>query len=417
MVRLLEFSEYKALSPKTKTITNWWQLYPTTSIKLNVEYQREIFGDAVNKAGNYSALAKQLHISRKCMSACHRLERLPAVECLAKVLRYLRRDLNEASGRIIEIGGLKKPLLPFNLKSPEGAEITAAFLSDGHLPKLPFKNPMYCANEKELHARLISLCKKIFGEFNGRIKAGHNALLTRFPVPIGIALERAGVPRGDKGIRNPFLPRHIFTGNNKLKSAYLKRAFDDEGDVHISKIKRAIRLTRSVDAGEFHKSEKIKPQRWCYGFSDTPINNLIMGEYLLLRKIGIDARLYPEGLYLSKSGKTTAKWRIQIAQQDNVVRFAEKIGFNHSEKMKKLRRAMNSYLRKKSPDGATERKVDGFIERLSKQKRTITFKDIAKKMVMMGMTYDYAGYFLKKSVDKHKLEKIRRGVYIVIKNN
>jgi len=384
---------------------------------LDMGYQREIFSDAVDKAGNYSALAKQLHISRKCMSACYRLERLPSVECLTKVLRYLRRDLDEASGRIIEIGGLKKPLLPFNLKSAEGAEITAAFLSDGHIPKIPFKNPMYCASERELHTRLISLCKKIFGDFNGKIKMGHNALLTRFPVPIGIALERAGVPRGDKRLRNPFLPRYIFTGNNKLKSAYLRRAFDDEGDVHISKIKRAIRLSRSVDAGAFHQSEKIKPQKWNYEFSDTPFSNLIMGEYLLLRKFGIDARLYREGAYRSKNGKTTAKWRIQIAQQDNIARFSEKIGFNHSEKMKKLRCAMNSYIRKKSSHGATERKVDDFIERLSKQKSTITFKDIAKKMVLFGMTYDYAGYFLKKSVDKHKLEKISRGVYIVIKDN
>jgi hypothetical protein len=236
--------------------------------------------------------------------------------------------LSETNGRIIEIGALKKPLLPFNLKSPEGAEIIAAFFSDGHIPKISFKNPMYCAGEKELHARLISSCKKIFGEFNGRIRAGHNALQTRFPIPIGTALERAGVPRGDKRLINPFLPKYILTGNNRLKSAYLKRAFDDEGDIHISKIKRAVRLTRSADARASHQSEKITPQRWTYGFSNTPINNLIMGEYLLLRKMGIDARLYPEGLYLSRNGRMTAKWRIQIAQQDNVIRFAEKIGFD-----------------------------------------------------------------------------------------
>jgi hypothetical protein len=84
--------------------------------------------------------------------------------------------------------------------------------------------------------------------------------------------------------------------------------------------------------------------------------------------------------------------------------------------MKKLQRAMNSYTRKKSPHGITERKIDNFIKSLSRRKKAITFKDIGKKMVMMGMSYDYAGYFLKKSVSKHKLKKIKRGVYIVVKD-
>lgn len=417
MDRLLDFSEYMKSCPRTKTTTNWWQLLPTHSIKLEEEYQKPLLDEALSEAGSYTELAKRTRLHRKAISAFVSLKKTPSVGGLKAILSFLGRNPKEANGRILELAGIRSPKLPFDIGNPQGAEITAAFLSDGHLPKIPFKNPMYCALEEELHLRLIKLTQHVFGDFSPQIKPGHKSPLTRFPCPIGTSLERAGVPRGDKRRKNPFIPRHILLGNEQMQINYVRRVFDDEGDVCISNIKRAVRLTRSTDAGDLYASTELEKQRWIYGDINSPTNNLITGECLLLRKLGIDAKLYREGIYRSANGRTTAKWRIQIAQQDNLKRFAEKIGFNHSEKSRKLAIAISSFKKKKSPNGFTEKIVLEHVLRMSRKKDTISFKDIGDKLVALGMDYDSAGRFLKTFIKKNVLVKVKRGAYIVKRND
>jgi len=413
MDKLSVISEYKTKSPKTKMIINWWQLFPSHKIVLEPNYQKEIFGKAIKKAGNYSALAKKIYVPRKAISACYRLKRNPTIEYLIKIANYVEIPNNKINNKIIEIASLKNPKLPFNLNNPKGAEIIAAFLSDGHIPRHPSKNPMYCAYERELHLRLISLCNEIFGDFKIKITTGHKSLLSRYPCPIGSALEFAGVPRGDKRKSNPFLPVTILNSDKSIRAAYLRRVFDDEGNVYVSKSKKAICLSRSMDCSHKYGSVNLKKQKWLYGFSDIPINNLILGEYLLLKELGIDAKLYPEGIYRSINERTTAKWRIQIAQQDNLKLFDEKIGFNHTKKKEKLILAIKSYKRRKSSHGYMEKIIWEYILQLSKRKKFITFKDIGKKLVLLGVTYDFAGTFLRKFLKANKIRKIKRGVYVV----
>ena len=66
---------------------------------------------------------------------------------------------------IKEVSNLK-PRFPFRLHNREGAEIRAAFLSDGHVPIDPTKSPSYSAYEEELHWRLIGCSNDIFGEMS-----------------------------------------------------------------------------------------------------------------------------------------------------------------------------------------------------------------------------------------------------------
>jgi len=413
MDKLSVISEYKMKSPETKMIVNWWQLFPSHKIALEPNYQKEIFGKAIKKAGDYSALEKKINVPRKAISACYRLKRNPTIKYLIKIANYVEIPNNEINNKIIEIASLKNPKLPFDLNNPEGAEIIAAFLSDGHIPGHPSKNPMYCAYEKELHLRLISLCNEIFGDFKIKITSGNKSLLSRYPCPIGSALELAGVPRGNKGKSNSFLPIAILNGNKSVQTAYLRRVFDDEGHVCFSKSKKAICLSRSMDCSAKYSPVNLKSQKWLSGFPDIPTNNLILGEYFLLKELGIDAKLYPEGLYRSINKKTSAKWRIQIAQQDNLKLFAEKIGFNHTKKKTKLSQALKSYKRRKSSHGYTEKIIWRYVLQLSKRKNFITFEDIGKKLVLLNMTYDFAGTFLRKFLKDKRIRKIKRGVYVV----
>jgi hypothetical protein len=243
MDKCLTLSSYLKKVPTTKTEINWWELSPSHPVVLDPHYQKKILDRAVKKAGSYTLLGTAIKIPRQALSACHRLRRPPSLGYLKRILQYLEADYGEANNDILEIARLKNPKLPFKLNTPEGAEVMAAFLSDGHIPKESIKNPMYCAYEKELHLRLIRVCKNIFGAFDAHIKMGHKSLITRFPVPIGKSLVLGGVPAGSKVVKNPFLPRSIIEGNEKIRTAYLRRVFDDEGDVHLSASKKAVRLT------------------------------------------------------------------------------------------------------------------------------------------------------------------------------
>lgn len=413
MDKLLGFSEYKDKCPKVETRIDWWRLYPGHSIIISQKSQDMLLRKALKKSGNCSSLAQKMGTTRTTIKGLYHGKRTFRIRSLSKLLYYLGEDPDHINDEIVEISGLKRPKLPFMMDTPEGAEVVAAFLSDGHLPKKAFRNPMYCACEEELHNGLISACKKVFGTFEVEVRKGHKSLLTRFPCAIGSALRLAGVPEGDKGLRNPFLPRNILLDAERIQTAYLRRVFDDEGDVSFSQSKRAIRLTRSTVIGANSPPRSIEPERWVYGIRDTPINNLILGEYLLLRKLGIDAKLYREGIYMARNKRVSAKWRIQIAQQDNLRLFSEKIGFSHSLKSQKLKNALDSYKMKQSSNGATEQIIWRHTLELSKRKEQFTFKDIGKKLISLGLSYDFAGKFLRKFLKAGRITKIRRGVYIV----
>lgn len=412
MDKLSGLSEYRGLCPKTEYLVNWWQLYPSHSVKLEPTYQREMLSDAISMSLTYTELARRTGLHRKALPALYRLKRNPSIYQLSRLVHFLGREPDELNDKITEIAGIRNPKLPFNLDNPNGSEIIGAFLSDGHLPGIAYKNPMYCALEEELHLRLISACREVFGDFQTEVRQGHKSLLTRFPCPIGTALEMAGVPRGDKRRKNPFLPLHIIDGSEEVKSSYLRRVFDDEGDVCFSS-KKAIRLTRSTDAGDIYNSLNLEKRKWLYGIKDTPYNNLILGEYLLLREFGINAKLYREGIYRSLNGRTTVKWRIQVAQQDNLKLFAEKISFNHSIKKDKLAKVIASFQGHKASNGFTESIIWCYVLELSKHKKFITFNDIGQKLNSMGLSHDFAGRFLAKFVKSNKIKKLKRGVYSV----
>jgi hypothetical protein len=323
---LTEIKEYIEKSPEVQTLINWWELYGGHRIKLEEQFQKNIFKNGVKNVGNFSKLARNLKIkrvNRKTISNCSELKSKPTIKLLIELLDLLSIPLEEATSKILQISNLKNPNLPFDLNTPEGADIRAAFLSDGHIPKQPIKSLTYCAYERELHESLINSCKKVFGEFNANINKGNKSLQTRFPSVIGMALEISGVPRGNKQLTKCYVPKDIMCSSEKVKSAYLRRVFDDEGDVCLEiGGKRAVRITRSSIFKE---------------------NTLINGELLLLKSLGIIANLYNERTYISKKNITTFKRRIQIARRATLNIFNDKINFSLMIKQEKLSKVINSY--------------------------------------------------------------------------
>lgn len=411
-----EFQEYVRGAPRIKTIIRWWGLCPRHYVKLKKDFQRQLFQNAIETTGCFTLLGKRLSVSRKTIAGCFKCKMSPQISTLLKIAKIINFPLSEIEKNIVEISNLK-PKFPFKLHNPEGAEIRAAFLSDGHIPNSPIKSPMYVACEEELHWRLIELCKKVFGEFIAKPGKGHRTLQTRFPAVIGTALELAGVPRGDKRLKVCFVPRDIMTGSKNIQAAYLRRAFDDEGDVCFSGNKRAVRLTRSTAVTAIEPSLPIG-QKWTHIKNlNIPYNTLLFGEKLLLYKLGINAKMYREGVYRSLGGQITAKWRICIYQQDNLRKFAENINFNLKNKAEKLVRALDSYKVKEFPNGEGEKFVIKILEPIYNKNGYVRFGDLGRELEKTGRTYDLAGRYLKILTAKNILKKVRYGVYVFRKNN
>lgn len=416
-----KFKAYTNAVPRIKTTIHWWDLYGGHYIKIAPDLQKYIFQKAIKKAGgHFTWLGKKLKISRRTIAECWKLKRNPQIETLIKIANFINFPLSGIEKYIIQLPRSNlnfKPELPFALHNSDGAEIRAAFLSDGHIQNHPTKCPMYHAVEIKLHERLIKLCKNTFGDFHTQIKFDGKTHVTRFPALIGDALKLAGVPGGDKRLVKIFVPKDILLGSQKIRASYLRRVFDDEGDVCFDKFgKRAVRITRSIDiTNKDFNSDSLKSQRWTFvNNSNIPINMLLLGEQLLLNKLGIDTRIYFEGVYKSRRNRITAKWRIQVGQQDSLKKFAEIIGFNLKNKRRKLSDALKSYKVKEFPNGEAEKFAIKVLSPIYNKKGYFFFGDLGKELVKIGRSYDLAGYYLRALIEKKVIQKVKRGKYVFL---
>lgn len=414
-----KLKNYISKAPRVKTTIHWWELYSGHHIKIESDLQKEIFEKAIKKAGGHFVwLAKKLKISRRTIAKCWKLKRNPQISILIKVANFINYPLDKIEKNITQLSKSEfKPNLPFKFHNPEGAEIRAAFLSDGHLPSNPTQCPIYSAYEKELHWRLIDIAHKIFGTFSCEPRKGNKTPQTRLPAVLGEALVLSGVPRGDKRLLNCHIPKDIILGNKNIQIAYLRRVFEDEGDVCFDKYgKRAVRIARSIDITNKNLSSiLLKSGKWkVIRNKNIPLNMLLLGEQLLLCNLGIDARIYFEGVYKSHKNKITTKWRIQIGQQDSLRRFAKIINFNLKEKREKLFRALESYKVRELPNGETEKFVIKTLNPIYNKKGYFFFGDLGKELLKTGRSHDLAGYYLKTLTEKRIIRKIKRGKYVFV---
>tara|TARA_Y100000310_G_scaffold342435_1_gene445698 strand:+ start:8511 stop:9785 length:1275 start_codon:yes stop_codon:yes gene_type:complete len=405
------FEVYLKECPEVKTTIHWYDLYEGHYINLDKNFQKQLFEKVIRKAGNYSELGRILNIGRKTISACSKGKSNPQIKVLKKIASYINYQFSAINRKIVKISNLK-PNLPFKLHNKEGAEIRAAFLSDGHVDKSPTAGPQYCALEKESHKRLIKLCKEIFGKFNIKTRWGHKTYVTRFPAALNTPLRLSGVPSGDKRLTNCYVPQDILE-NEEFMKVYLRQVFDDEGNVSYKNDKRSVRLSRSVDITRIVSPIRIKSEIWTpYKLPTTLINNLLIGEKIILEKLGIKTNINPDGIYRSKNNKITAKWRLVILQQDNLKKFSELINFNLINKRKKLENILKSYKINKRHNGEGDRHAAEFLKKVYKEKGFFKFGDLGRELVRMGRSHDSAGVYLRNLQKKNIIKKIKYGHYI-----
>lgn len=417
-----KFEAYVKEAPKVKTVIHWWGLYPIRSVRLIPETQVKIITLAIKKAGSQEKVAKVINVRQATISKWLLLQRDIFISNLVKLCNFVGYPFDKVERNIIKISGLKCPNLPFNLTSPEAIKIRAAFLSDGHVPKKITGAPHYKSDTIETHRNLILRCKKVFGSFGVKIKFIKNdhVFVTNFPSVIGDALELSGIPRGDKALINPFIPSDIILGVSDLKKYYLQQVFDDEGSVSIEK--RAggkVILSRSNIIGKnselkkrYTSNKKLNP---CFlKKCRKKINNLICGESLLLNSLGIETKLYTNGVWKNKKGTVSTQWRLEISTKKDLERFQNAVGFTLDDKKTKLKNLINNYKHYSFHNYAGIEFTKTKIFEMNKN-GIFEFRDLAQIFQKENRCISLTSHYIKKLENENFIKKVKQGVYQLIK--
>jgi len=417
-----KLKDYINKAPKVKTTIHWWDLHPIRIVKIKPELQVKIVRSAIRKAGSQEKVAKVINVKQATLSKWLLLQRDIFVCNLIKLCNFINCPLDKVEKKIIKISSLKYPNLPFNLSSPDAIKIRAAFLSDGHIPQKITSALEYKSNTTEAHNNLISQCKKVFGNFKSEIKfiKEEHVFKTKFPSVIGDALVLSGISRGDKSLINPCVPIDIILGTSELKKYYLQQVFDDEGTVSIEKRSGGkVILARSNIAGKnsglkrkYTSNRKLNPSflKKCR----KKVNNLIYGENLLLRLLGIDTKLYTNGVWKNKKGIVSVQWRLEISTKKDLEDFRDIIGFTLNNKKRRLENLINRYKHYSFHNYAGIEFVKTKILEVNNN-GIFKFRDLSQMFQRENKCISLTSHYIKKLENENFIKKIKHGIYQLIK--
>jgi len=153
---------------------------------------------------------------------------------------------------------INNPRLPFNFDSKEGAIVLAAALKDGtlHMEEEPrgYWFAYYNKNEKN-RERVKEAVRKVFGEVEPHESKERNEI-SYHSLAIASALEKMGVPVGEKVGQNYHVPRVVRQGDENIKRAYLYQTMMDEGSWSPEKHHLYYPQARALDISELSDRDK-----------------------------------------------------------------------------------------------------------------------------------------------------------------
>ncbi|HDJ96450.1 MAG TPA: hypothetical protein ENG45_00050 [Candidatus Aenigmarchaeota archaeon] len=277
----------------------------------------------------------------------------------------------ECKVKSIKSNGVSKPIinpkLPFNFSTKPGADVIASFLFDGGITSQLY--PFYVNNSLNSLRKLVRNLKSVVGDVSYSIRRHsqhRETFIVEFPKIVGIILYALGLVPGRKVRTDPEIPKFIFKADDTVKVSFIRRAFDDDG---------------SVNTGTNNGSGKMVSLIQ-YSIKKSPPKRLI-GLKGLIEQLGIrvNGPYGPVNKHVSKDGITTHGWMIQISNQSDIRKFAEKINFSIASKRKKLGELLSSYvLPPKLKKGETKRKVIEVCKKLSDNGKEITIRKVAKTL-------------------------------------
>jgi predicted XRE-type DNA-binding protein len=333
-------------------------------VKIDENFMKNIFSMILSSKLPFYKIAKLLEIDE---SSLRELKKNPnkkiEVKTLKKILKFLKasgKNISEkdVESNVIWIGnkcgrGITFPKLPFILNSPEFSTILSAAFGDGTITNISYSAPdkyklgvfEYTNEEEILRKNLIKSCIKIFGGIYGKDyveRRNRNTVSVFFPSVIRDVILMVCNIRGEKSVLNPHVPEIVMNSDNKeVWINWLRQSFDDEGSVRYrNNYNHEIFLTRVSDITEFFE-DSLKPGIRV-PFTKLPkekqeivllhLNNLLFDEMRLLKRLGINGRIKPQEIYVTKSGRIKVKWRLYITRKENIRRFYQIIGFKTPKK-------------------------------------------------------------------------------------
>jgi intein/homing endonuclease len=218
------------------------------------------------------------------------------------------------------------------LTNPELARLVADVTGDGHLQSKGWRHQTsFVSNQIEEIIAFEKRSIELFGIIPKRYIdsrktwKGSGTRYQSFIIskPVALFLVKNGVPAGNK-TNNPFkVPNWIYKGNKKMKKAYLRGIYDNEGTIYSNMEKNGIRwridLKMAKNENILNEGiaffEQLKKMLLEFGIKSSPVNY--------------------NKLNIRKDSSKSINMRFTI-EKSSFKSFLKHIGFEHPEKQKKL---------------------------------------------------------------------------------
>lgn len=392
---------------------HFWNVKENYCIILNNTYVEKLFRHLFSIEKFLHKIAKLSNINE---STLRRLKNFPnqkiTIKTLLKIVKFLKRngtnlDLKDVESEIIWIGsgfgsGISNPNLPFQLNTQDFTKILSATFGDGTITNVSYSTPKkfklgileYYNNDSVLRKNIIDSSLKIFG---GKIEEykqmiNKNNVSIKFPSIIRDTVLLAGATQGEKTVLNPSIPKNVMLSRKPtIWITWLKQTLDDEGSVRFrNNYNHEIYITRSVDITKL-VDIRLVTEKTSFRRLPKKVQNivksyppkLLVGEQTLFKRLGIDSRLKPQEVYITKNGSIKVKWRLYITRKDNIRKFSRIISFSNNKKQFILNKIIgdNDEIKSKNKRNTLESKIRTINKEKMGERKTLQFQTTIKKSI------------------------------------
>ena len=359
---MIDRNQYIKECPKIKTTIHWYDMPDIKVVKLSPNYQERIMKDLIGKNSKYGLkqrLSKRLGVPRNQLNYWLRLQSNFSVGSLKKICQQSGISINEMEKHIIGFGRkrmIMNPKFPFKMSSKEGIMLRSIINSEGHISESVGRSVMVRVPEIDMLETVVKISKKLFGDFDVGIKKtkDKNTHEVFIPGEIGDVLVMSGLTRGRKSVKNPLVPKDIMIGPLWKKRIYLQWSMC--GEMECTRNSKVLKITRNVNVSNILGNkfvERIKegatfkkdiPKKELNKLYKHP-PKLLIGEKFLFEEFGIFREPYPCNIWKYKNGGTSSGWSLPITNKKEIGIVYWKIGLPLSEKRKKVKQVIDSYVR------------------------------------------------------------------------
>ena len=333
---------------------------------------------ASKKKGIYSKHSKQFFLLRNGKKIS-----IKSATSLCKKLGIKKETLEKNVELISSVKntniGIKNPKMPFQFNSTSAVCFIAAIQGDGY-----FNNALavgYSNQNRKMIEKVLESAKELFGDIDFKLYFRKDKTFhLNFPKIAGLILKEVDMLPGFKYKNNSPIPLFVFNLNKKLKAAYLRQFFSDEGNVRPKD--RRIQVKQTVLVKKSKKEVKNNKEKFA--------PKVLLNCQTLLQNLEIDSKI-SLGAYRKTPKGTKTDWELSFYRIENLKRFQEKIGFEQKYKNILLKEAIKSY---RFPSAARNGKIDFALEACKKIQRESGFIDKEKLAKQTNRSLKTATYYL-----------------------